>query len=277
MKKLISWLLMILIWFIDYLFAFEINLNVDRNTININNPLKLKLSIKNDKNSSVSIQKIKWLNNFDIIGQNQFQSMSSEIKIINWKQKTKTIINQTLLLILQAKKTWTYTIWPAIIKVWDKIYKSNTIKIKITWSKIMIWNSSLNIPTQINQTENKQFQIWTNKENKKEKQIISFYKIALYLGLLSIIWWVLLVYALKSKEEEKILQQDEDKKSNIENTTKNIKQTISPLSFLEKYWIKNPETKTYSELMQEIKTNNINLTDEEKQIIEDELIGKFKN
>jgi len=277
MKKLISWLLMILIWFIDYLFAFEINLNVDRNTININNPLKLKLSIKNDKNSSVSIQKIKWLNNFDIIGQNQFQGMSSEIKIINWKQKTKTIINQTLLLILQAKKTWTYTIWPAIIKVWDKIYKSNTIKIKITWSKIMIWNSSLNIPTQINQTENKQFQIWTNKENKKEKQIISFYKIALYLGLLSIIWWVLLVYALKSKEEEKILQQDEDKKSNIENTTKNIKQTISPLSFLEKYWIKNPETKTYSELMQEIKTNNINLTDEEKQIIEDELIGKFKN
>ena len=87
-------------------FAINVNLQAQPTQADINNPIKLilKISANSDENGNISVEEIKWLDNFQIVGQNQFQSSSSQITIINWKTKSVTNINYTLVFDLVAKK-----------------------------------------------------------------------------------------------------------------------------------------------------------------------------
>jgi ATP-dependent Zn protease len=293
MKKILGIFFSIILFWISW--AVDINMDVNPKESDINNPIQLKLEITTDQNANIELKWIKWLENFDIVWQRQFQSSSSQIKIINWKTESITKTTQTLILILQAKKAWTYTIWPAVLDIDWKTYKTKQIQVKITGAKIMIWNAQNSI-NQLQQANNNQVnQQWnstpqanlnedSNKDNDtnntdNQKEIDTennsnpWLLIIILINGIIILWIILLVYSLKNNKEEK---QD----INTETFTKNkkeVKQKESPLSFLEKYWIKNPETKSYSEIMEELKNNWIYLSNEELKTLEKELVDKFKN
>lgn len=287
MKKIFIWWSILFAGFVSSTYAVNINLSVDKTQSDINKAITLKLEINNDKGDRIKNVWIQWLNNFDIVWQQQFQSSSSSIVIVNWQQKMKTNIVQTLMLVLKAKKAWTYTIWPAIVKIGNKEYKSNSVNVKITGARIMIWNSqnsiqklqqqnnksSSSIQQNINstptmQTETKNIQ--GEKLDKDNTELILF-----IVWILLLLWTGITMYVLKNNE---IQENDniEDDKEIIKYNTKLENKIETPLSFLGKYGIEKPETKTYSEIMQEIKEKNIQLTDEEKELIKKELIDKYK-
>ena len=296
MKKIFIWWSMIIAGLISSAYAVNINLSVDKSQSDINNPITLKLEINNDKSENIKSIWIQWVkDNFDIVWQQNFQSSSSSIMIINWKQEIKTNIVQTLILSLKAKKAWTYTLWPAIVKIWNQEYKSNTVKVKITGTRIMIWNSQNSIQqlqqqnnksgpsiqTTNNQTNNTQIQnknkpIQAEKLSENHNNLIVF-----IIWILLLIWTWITMYVLKNNDNQEnntIWENDSFTENNIE-TVSNIEtenKSETPLSFLENYGIEKPETKTYSEIMQEIKEKNIQLSDDEKKLIEKELIEKFK-
>ena len=321
MKKiLLSWV--VLLWFTTVALAFDANLSVDKTQADINTPINLTIKINNDKQSDVKITEIKWLENFDIVWQRQFQSSSSQITIINWQTKSITTVNHTLILSLQAKKAWSYTIWPAILQVWNQTYKTNQVDVKITGAKIMI-NNAQNSIQQLQQQNTQQIPqappSWNIKNNTQSQQLenIQSQKLEnnsdyfiLIIWLLLLIWAGILIYASKKKDNEELSENlewwDNDSEWNniiTDNQNKitddsqplagtaegsnslwlekdnlwlnNENKSSSPISFLSKYWIDNPETKSYSEIINELNKKWIELSEEEIKIIEDELLNKF--
>lgn len=268
----------------SFVFSFDAKLSVEPTKTDINNPVKLILEIENDENQNISIKEIKNLDKFDIIWQNQFQSFSSQIQIINWKQVIKQISKQTLILILQAKKAGKYTIWPAILEVWNKIYKTNSVNVEITWVKIMIWNTpsySQNNQNNTNPTNTTKQplnnQNYPDENLQENNQNNTNYLFIMLLVLLIVIWFLIIFYVFKNFQENKQENKQENTFQANEETNLNTQNLLEnhPLAFLEKYWIEKPQTKTYTEIIKELEEKNINLSETEKNILKKELLDKF--
>ncbi len=281
---LISIIISIILLITNISFCFDASLSTDNNIIDINSTIKLSLKISNDKNEKVNIKNIKWIENFDIVWQNQYQSSSSKITIINWKTNAINTTNYTIILYLKAKKSWEYTIWPATIQIWNKIYNTNYLKIKVTWQNIMINNNNnKNNNTSINTNNsydtndiNKQLKTKSIKINNAKQYNTTLFVIAIMI----LLWASMIIYVLKDKNIYINNKKQTINVTNIDNKHKShitINKIKWKLSFLEEYWIENIKTKTYSEILQELNKKNIFLTQEEKDILKNELLYKFKN
>jgi len=297
MKKKFLLLLPILLSFLSNIYAFDVSLNVDKNQVDINEPINLIVKITDDRNEDLVIKDIKGLENFKIIWQQQFHSSNSQITIINWKTKAINTTTYTFILTLKAKKDWKFTLWPAIIQSWNKEYKTNTVDITVSWQIITNYptantiqqNNLNNFPNQTNTTSQANTNT-TNQSNNFEKfeNIPTIHKNTDYLPLIIAIFIILgaslliIVNKHNSKNSssvaytEKQSSQTIKSESNTEEHQSN-KYNINNISFLSKYWIESPETKSYSEIMKELKEKEIKLSDKERKIIEDELLNKFKN
>jgi len=133
MKILLTFFVFILT--ISSVFAeIKLIINTDKKEYNIEEDILFRINISSDENSSQLI--VNWLDNFQIVWRRQTQSNYN----INWVQTSNLNLNLKLL----SKKSWEYTLWPVSIKSWtwitSKLITSNTIKIKITWERIMVNN-----------------------------------------------------------------------------------------------------------------------------------------
>jgi len=296
MKKIILMVAFFMLWWIWL--AFDANLSVNQNVSDINQPIKLTLKISDDTDKPLTVQQIKGLENFKIIWQNQFQSSSSQITVINWKTKAINTTNYTIILVLQAKNPGNYTIWPAIIKLWNQIIKTNSVKVKITWQKIMINNtpsSALsNLSSGNSLSSNNNFSKNSLSINTGELQIQPIKlnnqnnylpQILFWISLLILIWLAILIYVLNNwKEKENYIPTKFDSQtndnSNLENTLDNKNQSYDledELWFLaSKYWIENYKTKTYSEILQELNKKWVTLSEQEEEILKKHLLYPFK-
>jgi len=193
LKKILKILLSIWLFIslITNVFAFDANLNVDKNTLNINDTLNLRLELNSSKWWKFEVLEIKWLENFKKLWQSQSQSSSTQIVSINWKmkQETKTTIN--LDLVLKPLKTWEFEIGPAIISDWQTKFKTNSIKVKIDWNKIQwIKQNSPIIPfikgdeQQKEKEENKNSKNNLEQKEKLQKEHVSDNNYELYLLIL---------------------------------------------------------------------------------------------
>ena len=223
MKKILLWIILF-IFTISWVFAFNADLSVNNNTANINNPIQLTLKLTIDQNGPVKIKKINWLENFSVVWQRQFQSSSSQVTVINGQTKSVNTTIYNVVLSLSAKKAWDYTVWPAILEVWNKEYKTNTVNVKISWAKIMLNNTQNYQPQQNTQTQQVHNPVWwvrTIQQNTQQPKIQDFEKevkkieqpdntkIYLAIALLIFVWMVIVVYLSQNKEKTVSVEEDE--------------------------------------------------------------------
>ncbi len=227
MKKIVLWIILF-IFTMSWVFAFNADLSVNSNTANINNPIQLTLKLTIDQNGPVKIKKINWLENFSVGLQGKFKSSSSQVTVINGQTKSVNTTIYNVVLSLSAKKAWDYTVWPAILEVWNKEYKTNTVNVKISWAKIMLNNTQNYQPQQNTQTQQVHNPVWwvrTIQQNTPQPKIQDFEKevkkikpqnntkIYLFIALLIIIWIVIVVYLSQNKWKWKIGGIDENEES----------------------------------------------------------------
>ncbi len=227
MKKIIVWF-MLFVFAISNVFAFDASLSTNTTNVNINNPIQLTLKLTIDQNAQVKIKKINWLEYFNVVWQRQFQSSSSQVTIVNGQTKSVNTTIYNVVLSLSAKKSWNYTVWPAILEVWNKEYKTNTVNVKISWAKIMLNNTQNYQPQQTTQTQQNQVHnpVWwvrtlqqntsqpkiQNFENEVKKvQIQDNTKIYLIIALLIFAWLIIVIQSYNnSKKEKNINVEDEE-------------------------------------------------------------------
>ena len=265
-------------------FASSATLSVDNEKIDINNPLNLQISIQSDWWWDLEIKKVQWLENFDVVWKSQSQSSSSQIQIINWKTEAKTSVNHILSLSLQAKQKWDFEIWPAIISTWSWEIKTNTVKVNVSWWKILMNSNSIknnqfvqkNIP-QVQKIKKEKIQDFESAEKKDFWNNDSLY---LFLWILILLWWGAYFYYKDNPDElEKILEKIFNKKSfgekekieeikedfiDFEEEKEEKFPDLNDEKFLEKinkiflkklskkFQIKKIETKTNDEILKEI-------------------------
>lgn len=252
MRKVILSLSVFLASFLP-IYAFEADLNIEKNDVNINNSFQITLKIS-DVEENIWVEEIKWLENFEILSQWQTQKFSSKSVIINWKREQKANQIVSLNLILKAKKTWDFIIWPAILKTQNEEKKSNEIKVKINWKQIVSGNNlSNNILTPTNNNDKKFREKYKKQKYFPEKSFLEkYYKtfiISLILFIIAVIFVIIFTRNNVKKEEDedkKIEKEDfeEDKKEIIfpeikdENFTEKIENNIKQI-FKNKYNLKN--------------------------------------
>jgi len=274
--KILSFVWLFLL-FVTQTFAMDANLSVDRNSSSINDLVNLRLEISSSEWWEIRVNEIKWLENFQKVGQSQSQSSSSQIVVINWKTQSKTTTTVNLDLQLKPLKNWEFEIWPAILQSWSGTIQTNSVKVKIDWTSIWILNNNLTVwnnKVKQNKVIPKQ-NIWNNvdKIQKKEEINLDDYKwnnyelyILFLVLLLSGIWFYFL---LKNKPE--IIENINKKKgfwNNIETEQKQDfeekKQEIKYPKTDDKDFIKKVEIALRQKLEQKFNLENINsLTFEE--------------
>lgn len=275
-KKLLFW--GILLFCIAQTFALQANISVNQNNLDINKSLTLKINIKWEWEKNIWISKINWIENFQILWKNQSQFSSVYQTVVNWKTTMKTVTTYILNLTLQAKKAWTYTIWPVFIEADWKQYKTNTVKVNVSWAKIMLNNSNVSLPSNNNSLSNQKNNSPPNTDNldlekdvektKIDSNLNIFYILLL---LFILIWWWIVFYifnkneVIENNEEIKnILKNETDKKSEEEKVynldeVKNLEEFENYVRYLisKKYGIEDVKYKSYSELASLVDNKNI--------------------
>jgi len=212
-------------------FAFESSISVDKNKVDINDYLNLKIEVSSLTWWEIWITKINWIENFDIISKSQSQSSSNSIVIINWKTQSKIKTSFNLNFILKAKTKWNYTIWPVILNRDKEEVKTNSLNIRVTWDKLYLNNNHLNISTNTGNISTNT----TNISNYKikspivEKKIEKYENVekktfnnntSLYLFIVTILLLVLIFNFLIRKRPdllEKIYNKENNNKENFED------------------------------------------------------------
>jgi hypothetical protein len=280
MKKILKILSFIWLFFIFLLhsYAFDANLSIDKNTANINDYINLKLEINSSEWGKIIVTNIKWLENFTKVWQSQSQSSSSQIVVINWKTQSKTTTTLNVNFTLKPLKNWEFEIWPAILKSGSWTIKTNSVKVKIDWTNIAIWNTNLWIQSN-NNIQNINKQVQNNSQNinnleKKEYINLDDYKnnnelyLLLTILILASIWFY---FIIKNKENftEKIKEENQEKFSenkevDFEEKQKVIYPELNDPEFIKKaekalrqvlankYNIKNIDSLTFEEIQTKI-------------------------
>ena len=297
MKKILLFLASILLF--SKVFALDVSLNVNKTKININNPFQLTIQINSDKNGNIQIKDIKWLNNFKIIWQSQYQTYSSSLVNINWNIKQKITTNYNVVFTLLPKNKWDFTLWPAIISFNNKIYKTNKVQITVYGTKtpnIMLNNQPItnlnnNLSIQnpsINNTQPSWFVTKSlskanfNQTNQNDNQQSSNNFILYFIFVLILLGIWILAYLFKLNKQNKILQKNnQDIKETI---TEDINIDLKDLpkerfldKFALKYWIENINSKTFSEIVNEVKQKWKEILPEDLEKLQEILIDKFKS
>lgn len=181
----IIWFFLIYVFYFSSCFALDATIKVDNDDIDINDYINLKIEIDSSINADINIEKIAWIEDFEIIRQSQSQSSSMSSVNINWKIEVKNNYKYILNIILKAKSKGEFMIWPAIINSNNVSINTNSVNINVSWEKIQIWNNwPLNLPDYKEEVNNDNSEkIYEsnkksiNDENNIENSSYNFWKI----------------------------------------------------------------------------------------------------
>lgn len=277
--------ILLFIWlfftFISNIFAFDANLQLDKNETDINDYVKLRLEIHSDEWWEIWISNIVWLENFEIISQSQSQSSSTSMIVVDWKTESKIKTSHNFDLTLKAKNKWDFILWPATLKKDNDEIITNSLELKVTWDNLFINNNHLNIQT--SSWWNDLNKIKEQKINNEEKEIEKYENIkkrdfddkkgiiVFVLVLFIILWWFYFIL----RKNSKIIDNKEDSKQgdneevdfekkpnwiiypeiNDPNFIDKLEQVFKQKLY-KKYNIKNIENKTFDEILNEMDDKN---------------------
>lgn len=140
MIKKISLLSILFISFLPNIYAFESNISVTKDKIDLDEYTKLRIQVELKDEKNIEIKEIKWIENFDILSNTQWSSSSSNIVVVNWQTKTETKSVNYIDLNLSPKKSWNYILWPAVLTDWTNFKETNSINISVNEEKAIIYN-----------------------------------------------------------------------------------------------------------------------------------------
>jgi len=148
MNKRLIILIISFLLFVPSLYSFDANISSSSKEIYLNQKFTLNLKIDLQDSDNININRIKGIENFEVLWKSQSQQSDYRTTIINWKADTisRQIINMTY--VLKSKNAWEYTIWPFVLSDGQKIIETNTIDLKIL-------NSFFDNKTENNKKENK--------------------------------------------------------------------------------------------------------------------------
>ncbi len=99
------------------------NIRVDKAEVKIDDYIVLEVNVSTTSTGSVELLDIVWLENFSRL----WQKTSNNISIRNGQRQS----NYKLELNLKASKIGNYVLWPAEVRVWNTISKSNVINLDV--------------------------------------------------------------------------------------------------------------------------------------------------
>ena len=265
MKKIFT-IFILFFAFLPNIFAYEIELNLDRNEITIDEYSQIEIKFKTtDENIDLSLLSVDWLENFEIVWQNQSSRFISNVVNINWKLEQKSERIDSLILTLKALETWEFEIWPVFYD-WEEIEEK--VKIKVTKSKneVKFWNE--------NWEENEVGTILDPiKKIEWKKLIFSLVLAVLFILIIILVYLVLknkkplLLESWEQKEEENLDLEN----ISLETSEKNL-ENILKKSILKKYGVKI-ENLEFSEIFAKIK----DLKDDERENLSQIILLSQKN
>ncbi len=139
MKQIIITFLVFTLSIMSVFAETTLNFTSDKKDYNIEETIQLNIQLSLD-DSAIDEMKIWWLDNFQVIAQNE----STIQKNINGELISKAILQLSLL----AKKSWDYTLWPISVETGSGKVESNILKISVTGERIMV-NNQIKTPKQV--------------------------------------------------------------------------------------------------------------------------------
>lgn len=134
MKKIWFFIVLLFLFFWNS-YAFDAKLSISKDNIDLNDYTKIRVQVDHDNTKDINIKEIKWLSDFVILSKSSSSSYNSNVVIIDWKTQTETKSSDFIDLTISPKKTWNYTIWPAIIEAENEVKETNSISINVDESK----------------------------------------------------------------------------------------------------------------------------------------------
>ena len=223
MRKL-SCFLWLFLFFSNVVFSYEAQISSDKEELEVWETLRLEVNLKNlEELWKVEISKINGIENFDVIWSSQSSKIISQSKVVDGKFEEQREAITSLVLTLEPKKAWSFSLWPVVLDNWTEKKETNSLKINVSKSKIKPKLEDKNEQKRLASEENFQKQ-YSEKLTKTDNTLdnkIYFIIILAFLTLFLIIIIIMKSY-LSRKWWEKELNKDLENKQEQENIEEEI-------------------------------------------------------
>ena len=223
MRKL-SCFLWLFLFFSNVVFSYEAQISSDKEELEVWETLRLEVNLKNlEELWKVEISKINGIENFDVIWSSQSSKIISQSKVVDGKFEEQREAITSLVLTLEPKKAWSFSLWHVVLDNWSEKKETNSLKINVSKSKIKPKLEDKNEQKRLASEENFQKQ-YSEKLTKTDNTLdnkIYFIIILAFLTLFLIIIIIMKAY-LSRKWWEKELNKDLENKQEQENIEEEI-------------------------------------------------------
>lgn len=223
MRKL-SCFLWLFLFFSNVVFSYEAQISSDKEELEVWETLRLEVNLKNlEELWKVEISKINGIENFDVIWSSQSSKIISQSKVVDGKFEEQREAITSLVLTLEPKKAWSFSLWPVVLDNWTEKKETNSLKINVSKTKIKPKLEDQKEQKRLVSEENFQKQ-YSEKLTKTDNTLdnkIYFIIILAFLTLFLIIIIIMKAY-LSRKWWEKELNKDLENKQEQENIEEEI-------------------------------------------------------
>ena len=215
MRKL-SCFLWLFLFFSNVVFSYEAQISSDKEELEVWETLRLEVNLKNlEELWKVEISKINGIENFDVIWSSQSSKIISQSKVVDGKFEEQREAITSLVLTLEPKKAWSFSLWPVVLDNWTEKKETNSLKINVSKSKIKPKLEDKNEQKRLASEENFQKQ-YSEKSTKTDNTLDNKIYFIIILALLTL--FLIVIIIMRAYLSRKWKEEDLDK--NLENTDK---------------------------------------------------------
>ena len=223
MRKL-SCFLWLFLFFSNVVFSYEAQISSDKEELEVWETLRLEVNLKNlEELWKVEISKINGIENFDVIWSSQSSKIISQSKVVDGKFEEQREAITSLVLTLEPKKAWSFSLWPVVLDNWTEKKETNSLKINVSKSKIKPKLEDKNEQKRLASEENFQKQ-YSEKSTKTDNTLDNKIYFIIILALLTLLLIVIIIMRayLSRKWKEEDLDKNLENTDKIENTEEEI-------------------------------------------------------
>lgn len=215
MRKL-SCFLWLFLFFSNVVFSYEAQISSDKEELEVWETLRLEVNLKNlEELWKVEISKINGIENFDVIWSSQSSKIISQSKVVDGKFEEQREAITSLVLTLEPKKAWSFSLWPVVLDNWTEKKETNSLKINVSKTKIKPKLEDQKEQKRLVSEENFQKQ-YSEKSTKTDNTLDNKIYFIIILALLTL--FLIVIIIMRAYLSRKWKEEDLDK--NLENTDK---------------------------------------------------------
>ncbi len=131
MNRKIVCSVIVFLLFIPSLYSFEANVSSNSREIFLNETFTVNLEIDLQDSKNININRIEWIENFEILWQSQSQQTNSRTTIVAWETQTFSKQILDINFVVKPLYDWDFTFWPIVLSDWNKEVTTSGIDIKV--------------------------------------------------------------------------------------------------------------------------------------------------